>query len=431
MVSDAGPIIVVDDNTNRNPVMIVQNNETIQLNFTFYGDPIPSINLYKDGHEISTNNSMIDILPTGDVRIHYRFKLETLNQTGLYECRAQNSFGSKSVMNSVHLRRQKPFISPMENRTIAIGDTLILICYASGQPHLHLQWIDETTNRIVQSSIYSPLVFKTNERFSKSFRCRAKNLHGESSHQVFVHVQRPVKIVDVSSNQTVRVGVQAFLYCSVEGDPPLMLSIRSLSNQRQRIWNENSEHFRRISSLRINSVEMSDNGLFECTASNDQSSTSVTFQLAVQNVPDRIDRISIDHFDKIHWNKPFDGNSPISQYILRFRVKSNIDEDFSWSDETIIEHNETFYLMDNFLVPCRISLRVQAKNQIGFSIPSEPIEFDTNIPNAIILYRKIPFDLRLINISSQTASIAWKVRYFIREKHEKSKHRHLFLFSFS
>ena len=66
---------------------------------------------------------------------------------------------------------------------------------------------------------------------------------------------------------------------------------------------------------------MSDHGFYECYAKNNYSEDRSIFEIIVQNVPDRIEKIFTDNSNRISWIKPFDGNAKILNYILRIQHK--------------------------------------------------------------------------------------------------------------
>ena len=73
--------------------------------------------------------------------------------------------------------------------------------------------------------------------------------------------------------------------------------------------------------LKIDYIQMSDSGLYECYAKNNYSKDYSITNIIVQNIPNKIDHIFINHLNQISWIKPFNGNAKILKYILHIQYK--------------------------------------------------------------------------------------------------------------
>jgi hypothetical protein len=316
---DSPPFILSDHQTYSNIIIIPSKNHSIDLNVTIYADPIPTIDIYKDGYPLITNNSM-NYLPSGDISTDYKISLLNINDTGLYEYRIKNSFGSISYSKHINFDKQKPFIQSISNQTILTGTQFLLACYVSGQPNLQLQWIDQTTKQILNTSFISPIFFVSTNTKSNIYTCQAKNPHGESSIDVYVTVQIPAKILSVTSNKTIKINETLDISCLAEGDNHLELKLKNPSPKNLHFIEAQNE-FKKSLSITIRNIQMSDHGSYECYARNNYSEDRKRFEIIVQNVPDRIEKIFIDDSNRISWIEPFDGNADIMKYILRIKYK--------------------------------------------------------------------------------------------------------------
>ncbi|CAF4420651.1 unnamed protein product [Rotaria sp. Silwood2] len=182
-VINSPPYIHSNSQKHLNSIIILpesNSHSSFDLNFTIYGDPIPEVNIFKDGKKLLRNYS-IKYLPSGDIFLHYPIYISNINNTGLYECLAKNSFGLISSSKHINIKKQKPFIQPLSNLTTRIGEQFTLTCYASGHPNLHLQWIDQTNNQIVNTSSTSPVLFTSINTKSNIYTCQAINPYGKIS----------------------------------------------------------------------------------------------------------------------------------------------------------------------------------------------------------------------------------------------------------
>jgi hypothetical protein len=286
---------------------------------TIYSDPISQIDIYKDNQQLVINNQ-INILSSGDIFTHYRIHLINISDTGLYEYRARNTFGIISYSKHINIEGQKPFIQSILNQTILIGKQFTLACYVSGQPHLQLQWIDETTKQIINTSLVSPILLTITNTKSNIYTCQARNQFGENSLQVYVTIQIPAKILSLTSNKTIKINEKLDISCLAEGDNQLELKLKTPSLKNVNIIETKSDYKKNLL-FAIEHIQMSDSGLYECYAKNNYSEDHSIVEIIVQNVPDRIENIFIDISNRISWTKPFDGNAKILKYILHIRYK--------------------------------------------------------------------------------------------------------------
>jgi hypothetical protein len=315
---DSPPFILPVDQIHLNSIIIspkTLSHNSINLNCTVYGDPIPEINIYKDGQKLLVNNQ-IEYLPSGDISLHYPIYISSINDTGLYECLAKNSFGSISLSKHINIDKQKPFIQPLTNLTIRSNQQFTLSCYASGQPNLYLQWIDETTNQIINTSSTSPILFTSMNTKSNVYKCHARNSYGEISSKLFLTVQNPARILFITPNKTIKINEKLDIYCFIEGDNQIELFLKTPSIEKKY---ENKKNI----SMIIDNIQISDSGLYECYVKNNYSEDRSIFEIIVQNIPDKIENIFIENSERIFWMKPFDGNSKIFKYILRIQYKQS------------------------------------------------------------------------------------------------------------
>ncbi|UJR35713.1 hypothetical protein I4U23_028463 [Adineta vaga] len=407
-VINSPPFILTAEQTYSNIIIMPSNNIShvpIDLNLTLYADPIPTIQLYKDGQKLNSHNQ-IKFLPSGDLFTHYRIYVSKLNETGLYEYRINNSFGSITYSKHINIEQQKPYIQSLTNQTIIAGKEFTLACYASGQPNLQLKWFDQITKQMLNTSLTSPILLTTTINKSSIFTCQGNNLYGESFNSVHVTIQIPAKIVSLTSNKTMKINDTLNVSCSTQGDNQLEVKFKSPQLKTYHII-ETINDYRKTLSFTIEHLQMSDHGFYECYAKNNYSEDRSIFQIIVQNVPDRIEKILVDNSNRISWMKPFDGNAHIFKYILRIQYKQGI----SWSNETIIivnDSNHTSYSFDNRYSKCTMSVTIEAVNRIGTSLTSIPLHFQTNLQQLLIA----PHNLTIIDISSKSVILSWQYPSF-------------------
>ncbi len=310
---DSPPFILTNEPIHSNNIIVSPSNTShVDLSCTIYGDPIPEINILKNGEKLLLNNQ-IKYLPSGDIFVHYSIYISNITDTGLYECHAKNSFGSISFSKNINIEKQKPFIQPLTNLTIRTDEEFTLICYASGQPNLFLQWIDEINKQIINTSSTSPILFTSRNTKSNIYTCKAINPYGEISSQLYLNLQIPANIVSITPDKTVKINEKLEIYCFIESDEEFELTFKS----KKLNLIKTNQNF----SVIIDNIQMSDSGIYECSVKNNYSQDRKIFEIIVQNIPDKIEKIFMKNSERIFWMKPFDGNSDIFKYILRIKYK--------------------------------------------------------------------------------------------------------------
>ncbi|CAF1590596.1 unnamed protein product, partial [Adineta ricciae] len=402
------PFILTAEQTYSNIIIMPSNNTShvpIDLNLTLYADPLPTIELYKDGQQLISQNRM-EVLPSRDLFTHYRIYVSNLNETGLYEYRINNSFGSITYSKHLNIEKQKPFLQIIPNQTVTSGKEFVLACYVSGQPNLQLKWIDQLTKQVLNTSLTSPILLRTTTIKSNIYTCQGNNPYGESSQSVYVSIQIPAKILSSTTNRTMKINETLNIACVAEGDHQLELKLTSPQSNNFYLIETKSD-YRKTLSFTIEHVHMSDHGLYECYAKNNYSEDRSRFEIIVQNVPNQIEKVFIENSNRISWIKPFDGNANIVQYILRVQYKQGM----TWSNETIIAVNgtdRTSYSFENYYSKCSMSITIEAVNPIGSSLPSAPLHFQINPQQLLIT----PSNLTAIDISSKSVMLSWQYPSF-------------------
>ncbi|XP_061793639.1 leucine-rich repeats and immunoglobulin-like domains protein 2 isoform X1 [Nerophis lumbriciformis] len=103
------------------------------------GHPFPQIAWQKDGgtdFPAARERRML-VMPYDDTFFITSVKTEDM---GVYSCTAQNAAGSVSVNATLTVLETPSFIRPLEDRTVARGETAVLQCIAGGSPVPRLNW---------------------------------------------------------------------------------------------------------------------------------------------------------------------------------------------------------------------------------------------------------------------------------------------------
>lgn len=169
--------------------------------------------------------------------------------------------------------------------------------------------------------------------------------------------------------------------------------------------NSNNEHtLYYVTKLTIRQVERADSGSYLCTAQNRYGFVRKNFSIVALEPPDRPPEVRTDSVTssslKISWAAPYDGNSPITEYVVAYRALAATvpitvsvavssfggDASSSSASNFVKTANSgsltgkkswiTYQLTD--LVPfTAYYIQIKAKNAIGYSQFSEAISVKT------------------------------------------------------
>ncbi|XP_049621624.1 leucine-rich repeats and immunoglobulin-like domains protein 2 [Suncus etruscus] len=103
------------------------------------GHPVPQISWQKDGGTDfpAARERRMHVMPEDDVFFIANVKIEDM---GIYSCMAQNIAGGLSANASLTVLETPSFIRPLEDKTVARGETAVLQCIAGGSPTPRLNW---------------------------------------------------------------------------------------------------------------------------------------------------------------------------------------------------------------------------------------------------------------------------------------------------
>ncbi|XP_075709963.1 leucine-rich repeats and immunoglobulin-like domains protein 2 [Rhinoderma darwinii] len=103
------------------------------------GHPPPQIAWQKDGGTDfpAARERRMHVMPEDEVLFIVNVKIEDM---GLYSCTAQNAAGSVCTNVTLTVLETPSFIRPLEDRTVARGETAVLQCIAGGSPAPRLNW---------------------------------------------------------------------------------------------------------------------------------------------------------------------------------------------------------------------------------------------------------------------------------------------------
>ncbi|XP_064216097.1 Down syndrome cell adhesion molecule isoform X34 [Tribolium castaneum] len=390
------------------------------------GDTPVNITWTLNGREIDLDLGITTTL------IGSRTNLLTINavqpsHSGIYTCTACNKGGSAVHSAELFINVPPRWILEPTDKAFAQGSDAAVECKADGFPRPVVTWKRATgvspgdykdfkpnnpDIKVEDGTLTINNIQKTNEGY---YLCEAVNGIGSGLSAVIqISVQAPPQFDIKLRNQTSRRGDPAVLQCEAKGEKPIGI-LWNINNKRLEPKGDNRYTIREeilangvLSGLSIKRTERSDSALFTCVATNAFGSDDTSINMIVQEVPEVPYGLKV--LDKsgrsvqLSWVAPFDGNSPITRYMIEYKQSK-----VSWEGNTervLVPGDQTEAGVFTLRPATTYHIRIVAENEIGSSEPSETvtiitaeevpggpptsIRVETNDQHSLVVYWKPP-----------------------------------------
>ncbi|XP_049268775.1 Down syndrome cell adhesion molecule-like protein 1 homolog [Rhipicephalus sanguineus] len=242
------------------------------------------------------------------------------------------------------------------------------------------------------------------------YLCEASNGVGaELSKVVRLTVRSSPRLSPKESTTSAKRASTVNLQCEPTGDTPMRfwwlkdgVPIAAIGDQRYSQV-EHVEASSTRSTLTITDTQKSDNALFTCHASNDFGEDTTNINLIVQDVPGIPDSLQVteasSRFVRLGWTEPFNGNMPITQYLLRW-----INKEGTWEDSVTVSGTETKVTVRGLEPSSSYLFTVRAENALGPGAYTSPLEVHTDDEPP----RNAPSNVHLTPIDSRSISVKFE-----------------------
>ncbi|XP_061398597.1 protein sax-3 [Musca vetustissima] len=275
--------------------MVVPKNDPFTFNCKAEGTPTPSIQWFKDGHELKMDSgSHRIVMPAGDLFFLKVIHSRRESDAGTYWCQAKNEFGvarSRNATLQVAFLRDEFRLEP-QNTRVAQGEVALMECGPPrGSPEPQVTWRKngQTLNlngnkriRIVDGGNLA--IQDVRQSDDGRYQCVVKNVVGtRESSTAFLKVHTRPFLIRGPQNQTSVVGTSVIFQCRIGGDPlPDVLWRRTASGGNMPL--------RRVTvledrSLKLDDITLEDMGEYTCEADNAVGSITATGTLIVHAPP--------------------------------------------------------------------------------------------------------------------------------------------------
>ncbi|XP_026814894.1 Down syndrome cell adhesion molecule-like protein Dscam2 isoform X45 [Rhopalosiphum maidis] len=347
---------------------------------------------------------------------------------GNYTCIAKNNAGLDTYTSQLVVYVPPRWILEPTDKAFAQGGDAKIECKADGFPKPQVTWKKAIGNspgdykdikdlkpgsddiKVDEGTLSIHNIQKNHEGH---YLCEAVNGIGSGlSAVITISVQAPPHFEIKARNQTSEKGQPAVLECMAKGEKPIGI-VWNMNNKRLDAKEEERYTIREEiltdgvkSDLSIKRSERIDTAVFTCVATNSFGSDDSSVQLIVQEVPEIPFGLKV--LDKsgrtvqLSWLAPYDGNSPITRYIVEYKLLKN-----TW--ETDIEKVEatgdkTEMSVVSLHPATTYHFRIVAENGVGVSKPSDPVTIITSeeAPGGK------PTNIHVDPIDENTLKVMWK-----------------------
>uniref|UniRef100_A0A3P8SNR4 Uncharacterized protein n=1 Tax=Amphiprion percula TaxID=161767 RepID=A0A3P8SNR4_AMPPE len=270
-----------------NAIMEKVANSKVTIPCPAEGSPRPKIRWFKNGLEIHPEQSEFSVARDGALVI----STASASHSGDFKCVATNEAGSveRKTRLKVNVPPEIQDDGQPLNLTVTLKQPLTLGCDAFGIPSPtitwtkdghHLQQCHQNGNRLLR-------IYRVQPEHSGQFACTAQNSAGEARRQYNIVVQAPPVISGASRLQelTVVLGQEVEFQCRVSGRPAPRVEWSRDGEVLSRDGDPHVEFLEDGQVLKVKSVRLRDQGLYQCLASNNAGTQMRQFRLTVQAPP--------------------------------------------------------------------------------------------------------------------------------------------------
>ncbi|XP_075792870.1 hemicentin-1 isoform X2 [Pelodiscus sinensis] len=261
----------------------------LELDCPALGTPPPTIMWLKDGQPVKEGDGY-KILLNGRKLLISRAQV---SDTGRYKCVATNKAGDheRELDITVHVPPTIKSSGPSE-RAVVVYKPMTLQCITNGIPSPSITWLKdglpvntargnirlESSGRILQ-------IAKALLEDAGRYTCVATNAAGEAQQHIRLHVHEPPSLDNAGKmlNETVMVNNPVHLECKASGNP---LPVITWYKDNQPLTGAASVTFlNRGQIVQLESVQISDTGIYKCVAINTAGTAELFYSLRVHVPP--------------------------------------------------------------------------------------------------------------------------------------------------
>uniref|UniRef100_A0A8C5G6U8 Contactin 2 n=1 Tax=Gouania willdenowi TaxID=441366 RepID=A0A8C5G6U8_GOUWI len=346
------------------------------------GKPRPSVRWLRNGQPLITQDRVEVNGP--------RLKISNLalEDSGMYQCVAENKHGTIYSSAELRVQVQAPDfrLNPVRRLIPAArGGQVMIECRPRAAPKPSLFWSRGTelltnSSRVTVSPDGLLWIHNISRADEGKYTCFAENYLGKANSTGHLSVRDATKIMLAPSNADINRGENVTLQCHASHDPTMDLTFTWALNGVLLDLDRNTGPYQRenIGDLLIANAQLSQAGVYTCTAQTVVDSSSALAKLVVRGPPGPPGGLLVKNVAEtsvqLRWSRGYDNHSPIGKYVIMGR--SSLSKEWKSMRTGVyplnIEGNAESARVTGLMPWMDYEFQVIASNILGSGEPSIP-----------------------------------------------------------
>uniref|UniRef100_A0A674F8F6 Contactin 1 n=1 Tax=Salmo trutta TaxID=8032 RepID=A0A674F8F6_SALTR len=321
----------------------------------------------------------------------YSFRGLTFEDSGMYQCRAENRHGVVYADAELRVIACAPTFehNPVKRRILgAKNGRVVLECRPKAAPKASLSWTKGSellfnSSRMLIWEDGSLEILNVTRADEGRYTCFAENDRGKANSTGFLSITEATKITLAPSNVDVTAGESASMQCAASHDSTLDITFVWTMDGRSIDFDRDGSHYERnpnggsSGELIIKNTQLKHSGRYTCTAQTPVDNVSASADLVVRGPPGPPGGVRVEEIRnksvRLIWSRGADNHSPISKYTVQCRDSFSQED---WRDATTsppdVEGNAETAMVVDLFPWTEYEFRVIATNTLGTGDPSSP-----------------------------------------------------------
>uniref|UniRef100_A0A8D0ALC9 Contactin 1 n=1 Tax=Sander lucioperca TaxID=283035 RepID=A0A8D0ALC9_SANLU len=365
------------------------------------GKPEPRIRWLKNG-ELSDRKEM-------------RFSSLTFDDSGMYQCIAENHHGVIYANAELRVHVCAPTFehNPVKRVLAPKNGRVVIQCRPKAAPKPTFSWSKDTELLYNSTRVFiwedgSLEILNVTRADEGRYTCFAENDRGKANSTGSLLVTESTKITMAPSNADVKVGENTRMQCAASHDPSLDITFIWSLDGRVIDLHKDSQHYERTSNgeLLIKSLQLKHAGRYTCTAQTPIDNVTASAHLVVRGPPGAPGGVRVmnktDKSVTLQWSRGADNHNPISKYTIQYR--DSFSKEVWKNATTYVEGNTEMATVVDLFPWIEYEFRVIATSALGTGEPSSPSPKDKTLEAIPVV---APSDVGGGGGSSRELTITW------------------------